>query len=162
MRPWIVLPGALVVALWSISIYLSWAGRERGITNDVLLVALASYAPILMYQVAKDEGSLKHLPHSIWIAALVCLLFFIGSVAHVKALIREARNRDWHIGSMWFHVVALLVIGYVIHSWLLAIPFALALVRTVYMKPGLRPGKIGAVEAVVALGVVFCTVVAVH
>ena len=159
MRPWILMPGALIAALWSVSIYLSWLGRERGITNDLLLVVLASVAPVLMYSVANDQRSLNLVPRSIWVAAVVSLLFFVSSVLHVKALIRGAKDRRWHIVSIGFHVVALLALVLATHWWLV-IPFTLALGRTVVMKPGLRPGKIGAIESVVALFVVICTVVA--
>lgn len=110
MRPWILLPGTLVVALWSISIYLSWSGRERGITNDLLLVVLASIAPILMYMTANDKRSLNLVPHAIWIASFVSLLYFVGSVLHVKALIREAKNRRWHFVSVGFHVLVLAIL----------------------------------------------------
>ena len=160
MRPWILLPGVLIMALWSISIYLTWLGRERGIINDLLLVVLASLAPILMYAVANDQQSLKLIPSSIWIAGLVSLLFFMGSVLHVKALIREATNLKWHFVSISFHGAVVIALGLTTHSWWLTIPFAFALVRTVVMKPGMRPGRIGAIESVVALLVVICTVIA--
>jgi len=159
MRPWILLPGTLIVALWSMSIYLAWLGRERGITNDLLLVVLASIAPILMYQAANDKRSLNLVPHSIWIAALVSLLFFVGSVLHVKALIREAKNRHWHFISIGFHVAVLVTLVLTTPSWWLVIPFIVALARTVVMKPGMRPGRIGAVESVVALLVLIATVI---
>lgn len=159
LRPWILLPGVLIVAIWSISIYLAWLGRERGITNDLLLVVLASLAPILMYAIANDEQSLNLIPHSIWIAALVSLLFFMGSVLHVKALIREATNPKWHVASIGFHVAVVIAMGLTTHSWWLTIPFILALARTVVMKPGMRPGRIGVIESVVALLVVICTVI---
>ena len=160
IRPWIILPGALIAVLWSISIYLTWLGRERGITNDLLLVVLASMAPILMYVIANDQPSLNLVPHSIWIAALVSLLFFVGSVLHVKALIREATNLHWHVISVGFHVAVVIALGLTTLSWWLTIPFALALVRTVVMKPGMRPGKIGAIESAVAILVVIATVIA--
>ena len=160
LRPWIILPGSLIAVLWSISIYLTWLGRERGITNDLLLVVLASIAPILMYVIANDQPSLNLVPHSIWIAALVSLLFFVGSVLHVKALIREATNLQWHAISVGFHSAVVIALGLTTHSWLLTIPFALALVRTVVMKPGMRPSRIGAVESTVAILVVICTVIA--
>ena len=160
IRPWLFLYGILVIALWSISVYLSWAGRERGITNDLLLIGLASFEPVLMYQVASNHSSLFAIPHSIWIAALMSLLFFAGSVLHVKALIREARNRNWRIGSVAFHAIVLLLLLIFARRGLLALPFVVALARTIMMKPGLRPGAIGGVEAVVALVLVTCTVIA--
>jgi hypothetical protein len=158
LRPWIILPGLLVVALWAVSVYLSWAGRERGITNDLLLILLASIAPILMYQVAKDQSSIRNLPHAIWIASYICLLFFVGSVLHVKALIREAKNPRWHTASICFHVVVLIILPATTHSWWLAASFLFPLVRTLVMKPGGRPGKIGIVEVVVAFLIITVTV----
>lgn len=158
LRPWLILPGVAVLALWSISIYLTWSGRERGITNDLLLVLLASIAPILMYQVANNQSSLRHLPHSIWIASYISFLFFVGSILHVKALIREAKNPIWHAASIGFHIAVLIVLPLTTHSSWLAVPFAFALARTVAMKPGGRPGRIGMVELAVAFLVVVTTV----
>ncbi len=160
LRPWLIFYGIAVIALWSFSVYLSWAGRERGVTNDFLLVGLASIEPVLMYQVAKNHGSLLSIPHPIWITALMSLLFFAGSVLHVKALIREANNRNWHIASIAFHALVLLALLIFARHGILALPFVLAFVRTIVMKPRLRPGAIGAVEAGVALTLVTCTVIA--
>lgn len=158
LRPWLLLYGILVVALWSISVYLSWAGRERGITNDLLLIGLASIEPVLMYQVAKNHAPLSGIPHSIWTATLFCLLFFTGSVVHVKSLIREIKNRKWHYASLILHVVVLMIILIYLSPWYLAIPFVFALLRTILLKPGHRPGVIGAVEASVALILIVSTV----
>jgi len=157
-RPWIVFSGAVIILMWGLSTYLSWAGHERGISNDILLIALASAAPVLMYQVANDEKSFSDVPHAIWIASLLSLLYFFGSVLHVKALIREAKNPLWHWGSVLFH--ALVVAGLASSSqpaWLV-LPFALGLIRTTVMKPGLRPGRIGIIEGVVALVLVISVV----
>ena len=151
IRPWLLLYGIAVVALWSISVYLSWAGRERGITNDLLLIALASVEPVLMYQVAKNHASLSGIPHSVWMATFFCLVFFTGSVIHVKSLIREVRNRKWHNASVTFHGAVLIALLIYLRPWYLAIPFVLALVRAVFLKPGHRPGVLGAVEAGIAL-----------
>lgn len=157
-RPWIVFSGAVVILIWGLSTYLSWAGHERGISNDILLIALASAAPVLMYQVANDKKSFGEVPHAIWIASLLSLLYFFGSVLHVKALIREAKNPLWHWGSVLFH--ALVVAGLASSSqpaWLV-LPFVLGFARTTVMKPGLRPGRIGMIEGVVALALVISVV----
>lgn len=160
LRPWLLLYGILIVALWSISIYLSWAGRERGITNDLLLIGLASIEPILMYQVAKNHASLTGIPHSVWMATLLSLLFFAGSVVHVKSLIREVKNRKWHHASLIFHASVLVLLLFFVHPWYLAIAFMVALLRTILLKPGQRPGVLGAVEATIALVLIFCVVFA--
>lgn len=159
-RPWIVIPGIVVGLIWSISLWLTWKGRERGITNDLLLTVLASVATPFMWAVANDHAQLDGIPSGVWAAALVCLLFFAGSVFHVKSLIRGAKDRRWHWASVAFHVVALVTA--VAISWWLAIPFVAALARTTAMRPGLTPAQIGAVETVVSVLVVVFTVVAVH
>ena len=157
-RPWIVLSGAVIILMWGLSTYLSWAGHERGISNDTLLIVLASAAPILMYQVANNEKSFGDVPDAIWVASLLSLLYFFGSVLHVKALIREANNPLWHWGSVLFH--ALVVAGLLLSSqprWLV-FPFVLGLGRTTVMKPGLKPGRIGIIEGIVALALVLSVV----
>lgn len=160
LRPWLLLYGIAVVALWSMSIYLSWAGRERGITNDLLLIGLASIEPVLMYQVAIDHSSLNGIPQRIWTTSLMCLLFFAGSVVHVKSLIREVKNRNWHTGSVVYHLVVLIVLLVLARPWYLAVPFALALLRTIIVKSGLRPGTLGVVELGVSIALIACTVFA--
>ena len=151
LRPWLLLYGILVIALWSISVLLSWAGRERGIANDLLLIGLASIEPVLMYQVAKNHAALSGIPLSVWKATLFCLLFFTGSVVHVKSLIREVKNRKWHYASLIIHATMLVLLLIFAHPWYLAIPFVIALLRTIVLKPGHRPGVLGAVEAAIAL-----------
>ena len=160
LRPWLLVYSLLVFAIWSASIYLSWAGRERGIINDLLLVGLASMEPVLMYQVAKNHSSLNGIPHGIWMAALMSMLVFAGSVIHVKSLIREVKNRNWHTGSLVYHIVVLALLLVVARPWYLAIPFALAFARTIIVKPGLRPGTLGVVELGVSIALISCTVVA--
>ena len=156
-RPWIVVPGLGVGVIWSISLWLSWNGRERGITNDLLLTVLASIATPFMWAVANDQPSLAAVPGGIWRAALVSLLFFIGSVLHVKSLIRGAKDERWHWTSVAFHVVAL-GIATAISPWL-AVPFAATLIRTTFMRKGLTPLQIGVGEIVVTvLLIVFATI----
>ncbi|MFA7324500.1 MAG: YwiC-like family protein [Candidatus Nanopelagicales bacterium] len=149
MRPWILIPGLVTAGTWSVSLVLTWLGRERGITNDLLLVALSSLAPVVMSMVAEDDLSLEAVPSDTWLASFACLLFFVGSVVHVKSLIREASDSRWRQASIAVHTVALVLAGLL--SWWLVLPFGLAFMRTLMMRPGLRPGAIGAVELVVAL-----------
>jgi hypothetical protein len=160
LRPWLFAYGLFVIAIWGMSVYLSWAGRERGITNDLLLVGLASLEPVLMFQVAKNHSSLHAIPHGVWITALMSLIFFAGSVVHVKSLIREVKNRNWHKASLVYHLVVLVLLLAYAKPWYLAIPFALALIRTILVKPGLRPGTLGVVELGVSIALITCTLIA--
>ena len=117
-RPAIIIGAIPVLLVWLASLRLAWLGRERGIANDLLLVALASLAPILMW--VASSGSWD-IPRAQWI------------VVAVSALI-----------SLW------LVPG-----------FILAALRTLFMRPGLRPGAIGGVEAVPSVVMILDTVLAV-
>lgn len=159
-RPWILLYGIPVIGIWMASMYLSWAGRERGITNDFLLIGLAALEPVLMYQVAKDHSALAEIPRAIWISALMCLLFFTGSVLHVKSLIREVKNRKWHTVNLTYHFLVLVLLLLLARPWYLAVPFGLALARANAVRPGLRPGTLGIVELGVSISLICCTVLA--
>lgn len=156
-RPWIVVPGIAVGVIWSISLWLTWIGRERGITNDLLLTVLASIATPFMWAIANDQPNLAAIPTGVWQAAVVSLLFFIGSVLHVKSLIRGARDARWHWASVAFHVLALVAASAL--TWWLTAPFAVALARTVAMPKGLTPKQIGLTEAAVTVLLVACAAI---
>lgn len=143
LRPLLLLPGLVVVALWAVTVWLTWIGRERGISNDLVLVALSALAVPLMWWVGHDE-----VPLNVWLAAFACAVFFTGSVLHVKSLIREAEDRRWHIASIGYHFIALIVMA-VISPWFI-FAFAPALARALFAKPTLRPGQIGAIETVIS------------
>jgi len=138
-----------------VSIKLSLAGRERGFGNDVLLVGQSVVALPLMWVISTGSWS---VPASIWWAATICATYFVGSVIHVKSLIREADDRRWHRADVAFHIVAL---AWAAMSFWLLVPFAVALVRSLVMRPGLRPGVIGGVEIVVSLLVLIATLMSV-
>ena len=154
-QPWLAIVAVVLGVLWWISIRLALAGRERGFGNDLLLVAQAVVALPLMWVISTGSWP---IPASIWWAAAICATYFVGSVIHVKSLIREADDRRWHHADVGFHVITL--VWGLLSPWLL-IPFGVALVRSAVMRPGLRPGVIGAVEIVVSLLVLAATLLAV-
>lgn len=159
-RPWILIEALTLVILWSASVYLAISGHERGVTNDLLLVALASVAPVLMYQIATNENSLTAVPPKIWTVCLISFLFFAGTVLHVKALIREAKNGQWHVISILFHLAAFVFAATTLNSWILGAPFFIGLLRTLVLRPGTRPSEIGAIEGILAVVLVVVTVLA--
>lgn len=153
-RPWLVWVGAVLLVLWALSLLLTRTGHERGASNDLLLVAQASLAAPLMWAIRYDSPALgigAPAAADAWTAALICLVFFTGSVLHVKSLIREADDRRWAIASRVYGVAAL-AMG-LISPWLL-VPFGAACVRAFAVPRGARPGIIGGVETVVAVLVV--------
>jgi hypothetical protein len=153
-RPWLIWVGALLVALWVCSVWLTRTGHERGASNDLLLVAQAALAVPVFWAIATDTPDLgigDPAAADAWTAALICLVFFTGSVLHVKSLIREADDRRWALASRVFHVAALGMA--LISPWLL-LPFGAAAVRAFTVPVGSRPAVIGAVEIVVSVLVV--------
>jgi hypothetical protein len=156
-RPAIILGAIPVLLVWLASLRLTWMGRERGIANDLLRVALASLAPILMW--VASSGSWD-IPRAQWIVVAVSALFFTGSVLHVKSLIREARDKRWKIASVGYAFLCI-PISALISLWLVP-GFILAALRTLFMRPGLKPGAIGGVEAVLSVVMILATVLAVR
>ncbi len=154
LRPWLVWVGVVLGILWAVSVWLTRTGHERGASNDLLLVTQAAIAVPLMWGIATDSPTLgvgDPAAADAWLAAFICLVFFTGSVLHVKSLIREADDRRWAIASRVFHVAAL-GMG-LISPWLL-LPFGVAAVRAFVVPAGSRPAVIGAVEIVVSVLVV--------
>lgn len=154
LRPWLIWVGVVLAALWGVSVWLTRTGHERGASNDLLLVAQASLAVPLMWGIATDSPGLglgDPAAGGAWTAAFICLVFFTGSVLHVKSLIREADDRRWALASRVFHVAAL-AMG-LISPWLL-LPFGAAAIRAFAVPRGSRPAVIGAVEIVVSVLVV--------
>lgn len=154
-QPWLVIVAIVLGGLWWVSVWLSLVGRERGFGNDLLLVGQAVVALPLMWVISTGSWP---VPASIWWAAAICASYFVGSVIHVKSLIRESDDRRWHLADVGFHFVA--VVWGLLSLWLL-VPFGVALGRSAVMRPGLRPGVIGAVEIVVSLLVLIATLVSV-
>ncbi len=147
LRPWLVVVGLVLGVLWFVSVWLTRTGHERGASNDLLLVTQAALAVPLLVAVAWDSWP----DAAAWQAAFICLVFFAGSVIHVKSLIREADDPRWAVFSRVYHVAAL-GMG-LLSPWLL-LPFGAAAIRAFAVPPGSRPGVIGAVETVVSVLVV--------
>ncbi len=153
LRPWLIVLAPVLALAWSASLWLARAGRERGVGNDLLLVAQAALAVPLMWAITIDARP----PAEAWAAAGICLVFFTGSVLHVKSLIREAGDRRWAVASRVFHTAAL-GLG-LLSPWLL-LPFGAAATRAYAVPAGSRPGVIGAVESLVSVLVVIGTALA--
>jgi hypothetical protein len=143
LRPWLLAVGAILALAWGASLWLTRTGHERGIVNDLLLVGQASLAVPLLWAITIDAAP----PAQAWQAALVCAVFFTGSVLHVKSLIREADDPRWARGSRLYHIAAL-GMG-LLSPWLL-LPFGAAAVRAFAVPAGSRPAIIGGVEAMVS------------
>lgn len=113
---WLFVPG-IAFSLWA-----SARRQDRSWWNDIVLVALSGIATLV-------AAGLRPLPDGViapmvqpaplawpppgWndldarIGALVLLVYFLGTVVHVKALIRERRDPRVRLASVCYHALAL-------------------------------------------------------
>lgn len=152
-RPWLLAVAAALAVLWSAGLVVAARRGERSLATDALLVAQAVAAvPLAVAVVAGPAAMVGPLGPATLQCTLAVAMFLAGSVLHVKALLRRAGSGSFRRLAVGWHVGALVVTALSAAGWVVA--FGPALVRSVAMRPGLRPASIGAVEAVVSLLVV--------
>ncbi|MCU0284454.1 MAG: YwiC-like family protein [Candidatus Nanopelagicales bacterium] len=152
-RPWLLGAAAVLAVLWAIGLWVAAQRGERSMVNDLLLVAQAvASVPIAAAVVAGPAAVLGELAGEVVEATGLVAVYLAGSVIHVKSLLREADSAGYRTANRLWHAVALVVAVSVDPWW--ALGFGPALVRAAVMRPGLRPGAIGGIEAVVAVLVV--------
>lgn len=154
--PWLAVAAVVVAAVWSGSLLITLRRSERDLGNDLVLVVLAVLAVPLVWLVgggASPAGGgwpdIAGVPGQLWLATAATGAFLFGSVLHVKSLLREAGNVGFRRLSVGYHVIALAVFAVASPWWLIG--FGPALLRSLVLRPGLRPAVIGAVETVVAV-----------
>lgn len=158
-RPWLLVAAALLGALWGIGLVIAARRGERSMANDLMLVAQAAVAlPLAVAVVAGLPALTGDLAGPTLEAALIVAAYLAGSVLHVKSLLREAGNLTFHRANVAWHGVLAVGAGLASPWWLVG--FLPALARAVLLRPGIRPGVIGGVEAVVAVLVVAAAVLA--
>ncbi len=158
-RPWLLAVAAFLAALWGLGLRVAARRGERSLANDLMLVAQATVAlPLAVAVVAGPSVLAGDLLGLTIQATAVVAAYLAGSVLHVKSLLREAGNTRFHRADVAWH--ALLAVGAAVASpwWLVA--FIPALARAVLLRPPMRPGAIGGVEAAVAILVVVAAILA--
>jgi hypothetical protein len=152
-RPWLVAAAALLGVLWGFGLVTAARRGERSMANDLMLVAQATVAlPLTVAVVAGPSALAGDLAGATLQATGIVAAYLAGSVLHVKSLLREAGNVRFHRVNVAWHAVLALGAAIASLSWLVG--FLPALARAVLLRPGMRPGVIGGVEAVVAVLVV--------
>jgi hypothetical protein len=152
-RPWLLAAAALLGVLWGIGLVIAARRGERSLANDLMLVAQATVAlPLTVAVVAGPSAVAGDLAGATLQVTVIVAAYLAGSVLHVKSLLREAGNVRFHQVNVAWHAVIALGAGLASLSWLVG--FLPALARAVLLRPGMRPGVIGGVEAVVAVLVV--------
>jgi hypothetical protein len=158
-RPWLLAAAGVLLVLWAIGLVIAARRGERSVANDLMLVAQAAVAlPLAVAVVAGPAALTGGLARPTLEATVIVAGYLAGSVLHVKSLLREAGNVRFHrVNVAWHGVLAL---GAALASTWWLVGFLPALVRSILLRPGLRPGAIGGVEALVAVLVVVAAFVA--
>ena len=159
LRPWLVLVGLGLAALWLLGLWVADRFGERSMANDLVLVAQALVAvPSTVALVAGLGAVSGGLAAATWTATALVAGYLVGSVIHVKSLLREAGDLRWRRLDIGWHVLMVVLAALVDPCWLVG--FGPALIRSVVGRPGARPGLIGGIEAIVAVLVVVAAMLA--
>lgn len=140
-------PGYAVVL--GVSLWLAASRRERGLTSGVLTI-VASCGLMGVLRLWPGGAALSWREVAVMVAVT---LYFVGTVLHVKSLIRERNDPRSARRSMLYHavlgglVVAVVAAGWLSWPWLV---WAAALLARAWWMPRRRrrPAVIGAVEIV--------------
>ena len=152
-RPWLLVAAGLLAVLWGTGLAIAARRGERSLAHDLMLVAQATVAlPLTVAVVAGPQALAGDLVGATLEATVIVAAYLAGSVLHVKSLLREAGNVRFHRANVAWHSVLAVGAGLASPWWLVG--FLPALARAVLLRPGMRPGAIGGVEAVVAVLVV--------
>ena len=151
----------------SITLWQTMIGQERSILSGCAAVGAATLIiPVLVFHSPMRAFRESIHDPDVVFSTLMVALYFIGTVVHVKANIRErgqlaARNRSvvWHAVFLGF--VLFLAALQIVNPWWIAV-FTLALARTYWMtRSGSRYQaiQIGLVEVFLTLAVVLIAIV---
>lgn len=149
-RPWLLLAVIGLAALWGLGLVVADRTGERSMANDLLLVAQAAVAVPLTVAVVAGPGTVTGVAaRDTATATALVAAYLVGSVLHVKALIREADRPAYRRASAGWHVACAAASLTASPWWLLG--FGPAAIRALVLRPGMRARAIGAVEAGVAV-----------
>ena len=155
LRPWLLWVGAAYTALYLVSLRFARQRRERALANDLLLVAeCAAMVPVVVGVATTDGWSVPVATMTepeVLVLALACALALLGSVLHVKSLIRERRNPRFGRASRVYSVASLVVMTAATAvsgvGSVMLLPFVALVIRAFVVRdPRMRPAKIGLVE----------------
>lgn len=149
---WWALP---FVPLLALAFWLAAHRRERALIGGAATVAAASLLVLVI--AAPDPGNLGALGPRPWAAALGCFAYFVGTIIHVKSLLRERGKHSWVRANAAWHAawttLALIAATFDLAGWWWAALFATATVRSIVLPKldnPMTPMRLGLVELVLS------------
>lgn len=169
VRPWLVWIGLGYLALFAVNLRYAQRNDERALGNDAVFILECAVMVPVTYTVAAGgrswtPPSLSTIPTEVWVLTVVCGLVLIGSILHVKSLIRERRDIRYAQASRTYALICLPLSvalatwwGWPSGAWLI-LPFLVLAVRAfVVGRRPLRPGTMGMVELGVFVLAILCS-----
>jgi len=154
-RPWLLWVGAVLLVGFAVNLRYARRNDERAIVNDLVLVAEATLATWLTWALVAPGSAGAWTPpggapREVWLLTVVCAAVLVGSVLHVKSLVRERRDPRWAVASRAYAVVCLVLSVPLALAWGVPAGWAFVLAATelalrafVVGRTPLRPGVIG-------------------
>jgi len=153
VRPAVLWYAPAFAALLAVNAVYAWRRRERALGNDIALVGLSS----LMIPVVATAAGVS--PAAVVHVLVAVPAYSLGTVLHVKSMIRERGNRAYRWASVAYHLAAVPVAAWI--SLPLGAVFTLLLVRAwVLPRWGASPLRLGVLEIVLTLCVLAAVVAA--
>lgn len=143
--PWLLLAAVCAAPFLAVNFRYAGVNRERSLVNG--LVAVVPACGMLPVAVLLGGGTLAEA----WRPAVICLLYFAGTVLYVKTMIRERDSARYRWASWAYHAAATAV-ACVIGPWT-GVFLAVCLVRSVVLPRlgRVRVGVVGALELCLSL-----------
>ena len=148
-RPAVLWYAPAFAPLFAVNAWYAWRRRERALLNDVASVVESCLMVLVVATVAGTP------PTAVLGVTVLCAAYFLGTVLFVKTMIRERDDPAYRRWSAGYHVVALVLAGW-LSPWAGAL-FAWLLVRAVVL-PGRRlsPKQVGLIEIANSVGLLAC------
>jgi hypothetical protein len=152
-RPWLLWVVAAYAALWLLNVAFARARQERSLANDLVLAAECTMGVPVFVGIARGGGwepPWTVLDGRTLLLVTACAVALVGSVLHVKSLIRERADPRYRQASRAFAIGGATLVLVVAASsgepvWAV-VPFGALVVRSWFVPAGWRPVRVGLVE----------------
>lgn len=137
--PRVLLYAPAYAALLAVNVCYALRRRERALLNGLASVAQSC---LMVFVIATVAGQ---APSAVLEPFLLVFLYLAGTVVYVKTMIRERDSEAYRLGSVVYHLLALMVA--VAFGPVPAVVFGLLLLRAWALPPrGLAPKQVGIIE----------------
>jgi hypothetical protein len=153
-EPSLLWVGPVLVALLCVNGWYAYRRDERSFVNDLCAIFAFSVGGAAAYVVGAGKWDAVA-----WEIALLCILYFLGSVFFVKSVFRERKNSRWLNASKGYHLLLIIVLV-LLEPWFVLAYLYSAIRAFVWGGKTLRPMKVGIIEIIGSLLFLVLSIVA--